>query len=125
MRKLILYFLFICSFSLVTNGQFFDLDDEEATSEPLLSKKGNNILPEKGDIGLGINAIPFLDFAGNLVKINSGTTFSSMLHIENPEGGMIICLKYFTGNKTALRVKFRIAYTATTEKFAVRSRKHS
>ncbi len=122
MRKLILNFLVICSFSLIANGQFFDLsDDEEAKTEPLLSKHGNNILPEKGDVGLGIDAIPFLDFAGNLVKINSGTTFSSMLHIQPPEGGMVIFLKYFTGEKTALRAKFRIAYSASTEKFAVQN----
>lgn len=121
MRKFILYFFALCSFTIVANGQFFDLDDEGATSEPLLSKRGNNILPEKGDVGLGIDAIPFLDFAGNLVKINSGTTFSSMLHIQPPEGGTIIYLKYFTSDKTALRAKFRISYVASTEKFAVQN----
>jgi hypothetical protein len=122
MRKFIIYFFVLCSFSIVANGQFFDLsDDEGASSEPLLSKHGNNILPEKGDVGLGINAIPFLDFAGNLVKINSGTTFSSMLHMQPPEGGSIIYLKYFTGDKTALRAKFRISYIASTEKYAVQN----
>ncbi len=120
MKKTILYFFAVCSFSLAANGQFFDLSDsEEATGEPLISKNGHNILPEKGDIGLAIDAIPFTDFIGNLVKINSGTTFSSNLHIIPPEGGMIICLKYFTGNKTALRAKFRIAYNASTEKLPV------
>ncbi len=121
MRKFILYFFALCSFTIVANGQFFDLNDEEATSEPLLSKHGNNILPEKGDVGLGIDAIPFLDFVGNLVKINSGTTFSSMLHIQPPEGGTVIYLKYFTSDKTALRAKFRISYVASTEKFAVQN----
>lgn len=120
MKKTILYFFAVCSFSLAVNGQFFDLSDsEEATGEALISKGGHNILPEKGDIGLAIDAIPFTDFVGNLVKINSGAPFSSNLHILPPEGGMIICLKYFTGNKTALRAKFRIAYNASTEKFAV------
>ncbi len=120
MRKTVLIFLAVCSFSLGVNGQFFDLSDsEEATGEPLISKNGHNILPEKGDIGLAIDAIPFTDFVGNLVKINSGGPFSSNLHIIPPEGGMIICLKYFTGTKTALRVKFRIAYDASTEKLPV------
>jgi hypothetical protein len=120
MRKIVLYFFAICSFSFAINGQFFDLSDsEEATGEALISKGGHNILPEKGDIGIAIDAIPFTDFVGNLIKINSGTTFSSNLHIRPPEGGMIFCLKYFTGNKTALRVKFRIAYNASTEKLAV------
>jgi len=120
MKKTLLYFFAICSFSLAVNGQFFDLSDsEEATGEALISKGGHNILPEKGDIGLAIDAIPFTDFIGNLVKINSGTTFNSNLHIIPPEGGMIICLKYFTGNKTALRAKFRISYNASTEKLAV------
>ena len=120
MRKIVFYFIVICSFSLVANGQFFDLSDSEtATGEPLISKGGHNILPEKGDIGLAIDAIPFTDFIGNLVKINSGGVFNSNLHISPPEGGMIICLKYFTGNKTAVRAKFRISYNASTEKFAV------
>jgi hypothetical protein len=121
MRKFILYFIVLCSFAIVANGQFFDLNDEEASSEPLLSKRGNNILPEKGDVGLGIDATPFLDFIGNVAKINSGTTFSSMLHIQPPEGGTVIYLKYFTGDKTALRAKFRISYVASTEKFAVQN----
>ncbi len=122
MKRTILYFFAVCSFSLAVNGQFFDLSDsDEATGEALISKNGHNILPEKGDIGLAIDAIPFTDFVGNLVKINSGAPFSSMLHIQPPEGGMIICLKYFTGNKTALRAKFRIAYSASTEKFPVPS----
>ena len=120
MRKTLLILFTVCSFSFLVNGQFFDLSDsEEATDEALISKGGHNILPEKGDIGLAIDAIPFTDFIGNLVKINSGTTFSSNLHIQPPEGGMVICLKYFTGNKTALRVKFRIAYSSSTEKLAV------
>jgi hypothetical protein len=120
MKRIILYFFAVCSFSLVANGQFFDLSDSAgATGEPLISKGGHNILPEKGDIGLAIDVIPFTDFIGNLVKINSGTTFSSNLHIRPPEGGMIFCVKYFTGNNTALRAKFRIAYNASTEKLAV------
>ncbi|UCH13983.1 MAG: hypothetical protein JSV22_12870 [Bacteroidales bacterium] len=122
MKKTVLFFIAICLFSFAANGQFFDLSDgDEATGEPLISKGGHNILPEKGDIGLAIDAIPFTDFIGNLVKINSGAAFSSMLHIQPPEGGMIICLKYFTGNKTALRAKFRIAYDASTEKLAVQN----
>lgn len=120
MRKIVFYFIVICSFSLVANGQFFDLSDSEtATGEPLISKGGHNILPEKGDIGLAIDATPFTDFIGNLVKINSGAAFSSNLHISPPEGGMIICLKYFTGSKTAVRAKFRMSYNASTEKLAV------
>jgi hypothetical protein len=119
MKKTILYFFAACSFSLAANGQFFDLSDSgEATGEPLVSKGGYNILPEKGDIGLAIDAIPFTDFIGNLVKINSGAPFSSNLHIRPPEGGMIICLRYFTGAKTAVRARFRIAYSSNSEKFS-------
>lgn len=120
MRKTLLILFTVCSFSFVANGQFFDLSDsEEATGESLISKGGHNILPEKGDVGLAIDATPFTDFVGNLIKINSGTSFSSNLHIRPPEGGMIICLKYFTGNKTALRAKFRISYSSSTEKLSV------
>ena len=115
MRKIVLILLVFGSFSFIVNGQF----DSEASAESLVSKNGHNILPEKGDVGLGINAGPFLDFIGNLTKINSGGSFNSPLHMEPPEGGMAICIKYFTGSKTAIRARFRIAYSASTEKLAV------
>lgn len=115
MKKLVLIFLAICSFSFITYGQF----DTEATGEILVSKNGHNILPEKGDIGLAIDAVPFLDFIGNLTKINSGGSFNSPLHMQPPEGGIAICIKYFTGAKTAIRARGRVAYNAATEKLAV------
>jgi len=115
MRKIVLILLVFGSFSFIVNGQF----NSEASAESLVSKNGHNILPEKGDVGLGINAGPFLDFIGNLTKINSGGSFNSPLHMEPPEGGMAICIKYFTGSKTAIRARFRIAYSASTEKLAV------
>jgi hypothetical protein len=115
MKKTVLILLVICSFSLIVNGQF----DSEASAETLVSKNGHNILPERGDIGLGINAVPFLDFIGNLTKINSGGPFNSPVHIESPEGALAVFLKYFTGSKTAIRVRARVAYNATTEKLSV------
>ena len=88
MKKTALIFLAICSFCVFTYGQF----ESEAAGEILVSKNGHNILPEKGDIGLAIDATPFLDFIGNLTKINSGGAFNSPLHIQPPEGGIAIAV---------------------------------
>jgi hypothetical protein len=115
MKRTVLIILAICSFYVITYGQF----ESEAAGEILVSKNGHNILPEKGDIGLAIDAVPFLDFIGNLTKINSGGSFNSPLHIQPPEGGIAICIKYFTGAKTAIRARGRVAYTAFTEKSPV------
>ena len=78
MKKTVLILLVICSFSLIANGQF----DNEASGAILVSKNGHNILPERGDVGLSIDAAPFLDFIGNLTKINSGGSFNSPLHMH-------------------------------------------
>jgi len=115
MKKTVLFLLAICSFTFFAYGQF----ESEASGALLISKNGHNILPEKGDIGLAIDAAPFLNFVGNLVKINSGGTFNSPLHMQPPEGGLAICIKYFTGTKTAIRIRGRVAYNAATEKLAV------
>ena len=87
----------------------------------MVNKNGYTILPEKGDIGFAVDASPFLNFAVNAVKINSGSTYSGGLHMQHPidAGGNTFCIKYFTGDKTALRARFRIAYSGETTKYEV------
>lgn len=41
---------------------------ETKTAEVLKSKKGETILPEEGDLSIGVDASPFLRFAGNMLN---------------------------------------------------------
>ena len=60
MKKVLL--LVVCSFL------FFGAN---AQDEPLTGEKGQLILPEAGDIGLGVNMIPFFNWFGNSFNNNS------------------------------------------------------
>jgi hypothetical protein len=74
----------------------------------LKNKKGNEILPKKGDIALGFNTIPILDmFLGTL---NRATPFSGSGNIVqyNSNTNNQITGKYFLDAKTAIRVRFGI-----------------
>ena len=50
-------------------------------SEKMLSKKGFPILPEAGDFGIGFDAVPFLEYAGNL--FNGDTDNSVQADFQN------------------------------------------
>src|SRR6187402_1599278 len=62
-------------------------------AEPL-SKKGYPILPKGGDFGLGFDALPFFQFAGNAFNGDSGNGLSSQYTNYN-SGNQQIVGKYF------------------------------
>ena len=77
--------------------------------EVLLNKKGHEILPKKGDIGLGFNAIPMLDLAVNAIKINSGgaiNTANTNQYTQNSANQIVG--KYYLSNKAAIRGRIGI-----------------
>jgi hypothetical protein len=78
----------------------------------LVSKKGVNILPERGNIALGINASPFLSYIGGFFSnIGAGApafTFTA----QNP--GQIYVKKMLTDRK-AIRLAFRLGLSNYTE----------
>ena len=41
------------------------------TAQDLTSKKGVPILPEKGDYAIGVDAIPFFQYVGNMFNANA------------------------------------------------------
>ena len=80
-----------------------------AFSQKVTNKNGINLLPEKGEFAIGISATHFLDFLGNLVKINSSMSFSSPAQWNFMDDNNTIYGKYFLDDKTAIRGKVRIA----------------
>jgi hypothetical protein len=75
-----------------------------AAQEVLVNKRGREILPQQGDIAIGILANPFLDFAGNLFNGTQNNRFE--LGLLN---GNAIYGKYFFSSQSAFRLKTQIA----------------
>jgi hypothetical protein len=99
--------LIICSFL------FFGAN---AQDEPLTGKKGQLILPEAGDVGLGVNMIPFFNWFGNSFNNNSDNLYASSDKFFNVFGNSVIMGKYMLSEKTAVRVHFGFNLTSVSEK---------
>ncbi|MEO6305515.1 MAG: hypothetical protein ABIP51_20295 [Bacteroidia bacterium] len=84
---------------------------QEATSgddQVVKNKKGYEILPKAGDIGIGFNTIPILDMF--LSAINRTTPFTTAGNVTSYVQGANnqIVGKYFLDAKTAIRVRFGV-----------------
>ncbi len=109
MKKVLL--LVVCSFL------FFSVN---AQDEPLTGKKGQLILPEAGDIGLGVNMIPFFNWFGNSFNNNSNNTYASSNKFFNVFGNSVIMGKYMLSEKRAVRVHFGFNLSSISENQYVR-----
>lgn len=84
-------------------------------------KPEKNYLPEAGDVTIGINAIPFLDYLGNCFSDAGNNTIDankiggipSVIGLNNPT--MSIFGKYFLTDQTALRLNVGIGINSTTK----------
>jgi hypothetical protein len=77
-----------------------DMGDDQVPK----NKKGNEILPKKGDIGIGFNTIPILDAFFNIFKSNSSNPDIVQYGASNNQ----VMGKYFLGPKTAIRVRLGV-----------------
>lgn len=73
--------------------------------EGLVSKKGEPILPEKGDWSISIDATPFLKYAGNFIGSNGLNTAPSFDFLS---GNQTILGKYYIDQSKAYRVGLRL-----------------
>ncbi len=107
MKKLVLTLLTVAAFGLILNAQ--DEEGQQQQQDDLTSKKGVAILPQSGDIAVGIDADPLIQTLGNFVKINSGAGMPAIPNLFNSPAAPSIYLKYFMDDKTAVRARIRIA----------------
>lgn len=82
-----------------------------ANSQELKTKAGFPVLPEAGDWALQIDAVPFLNYAGNLMNNTAGNTVNAA-----PVIPFVITGKYFTDAKTAFRGHLRLGFGSATNK---------
>jgi hypothetical protein len=82
----------------------------------LKSKNGHVILPEAGDIAIGFDAVPVIDFALNSVNImnNTGQTAQHPGYVSG--FNQIIVGKYFLQDNMAVRARFGINTLRSTNK---------
>lgn len=88
----------------------------QAQDEPLTGKKGQLILPEPSDIGLGVNMIPFFNWFGNTFNNSTNNTYASQNKFFSVLGNNVLMGKYMLTERTAARVHFGIntnAYSST------------
>lgn len=102
MKKLVIL-LFIASFAM------YSANAQDDASGDLKSKNGFNILPEAGDIGLGINAVPVFGYFGNIMNGTANNTIG----FNFVDGTNTIYGKYYLDASTAVRARVRIAKAST------------
>jgi hypothetical protein len=88
-------------------------------AQDLTSKKGEPILPEQGDWAIGIDATPFLNYAGNFfgkTTTNASPGFNFVTRDQTLTG------KYFTEAQMAYRVGLRIGLNTQTARKVVNDR---
>ncbi|RME18459.1 MAG: hypothetical protein D6799_02870 [Bacteroidetes bacterium] len=76
-------------------------------AQDLTSKKGEPILPEEGDWSIGIDATPFLNYAGNFFGKSNNNTAPSWNFLTSNN---TIIGKYFKDATTAYRAGVRLGF---------------
>ena len=91
-----------------------------ASAQELTSKKGTPILPEAGDWSIGIDAKPFLDYAGNMFNGNASNS-SPSFNWTSTVFPQIITGKLVKDANTAYRVKLRLGSTSAKQEYEVKN----
>jgi hypothetical protein len=77
----------------------------------MLSKRGERILPEQGEIALGIDAMPILGYFGDLFNGFNGGNNANFGFVNGLYNGNNIYVKYYLEDQVAIRGAVRIGYT--------------
>ncbi len=111
--------LFALLLNLVAQEDDFDLDfDDEpssASSSKVVNKHGESVLPQAGDMAIGINAVPIMNYFGNMFNGNTANAYSSSFL----SGGQTLFAKYFLTEESALRVRFQTSLQTNNFDFYV------
>ncbi|MCU0434385.1 MAG: hypothetical protein MUC87_13105 [Bacteroidia bacterium] len=85
-----------------------------AFAQDLTSKKGEPILPEAGDLAIGIDAMPLLDYFGNFIGGNGNNFGTPSWQFTN--AAQMITGKMFVSPTMAYRGMLRIGFGSQTMK---------
>lgn len=101
--------------SLIVCALFF-VSGIFAQEVDMMSKRGEKILPEQGEMALGIDAMPILGFFGDMFNgynLGNNATFGFMsgLYANN-----VIYVKYYLEDQVAIRGALRLGFTNFIDK---------
>jgi hypothetical protein len=118
MKKIFIGLLTTCA--LVANAQ--DASEGGSGDLSFTSKNGHQVLPQAGDIGLGISATAPLNYLGNF--IGSGSNANGTFGSTNQAGsyfnaGTTVFGKYFLSSNMAVRVRISSNGAKATNKAVV------
>ncbi len=94
---------------------FLSINAQENSSNQIYNKKNIAILPEKGDWVIGIDAVPFLDYVGNLALVSGSTNVAPEFAFTAQRPGQLFA-KYYVQENKAFRMGLRIGYTSSSIK---------
>ena len=78
-------------------------------AQQLVSKRGEPILPAKGNWGVLFDAVPFINYAGNVLNASGGNSATATF----PNGyENTLVLKHYKSDNRALRIKLRIGFAS-------------
>lgn len=78
--------------------------DQLDPDEPITSKRGQTILPEMGDYALGFDAVPFLEYLGNIFNGTNNNTVGA----DFPGMNQQVFGKYFLRSNMAVRGRLAV-----------------
>lgn len=84
-------------------------------AQDLKGKNGQPILPEAGDIGLGVNVIPFFNWFGNSFNGATNNTYAGSNKFFSMFGNSVIMGKYMLTESTAIRANFGFNFSSTSD----------
>lgn len=82
---------------------------QESTGTVLTGKNGTPILPQAGDIAIGVEATPYLNYLGNMFNNTEDNTLEL--------GSNTLYFRYFLEDDAALRLSLKIANTTNTYRY--------
>lgn len=103
----------------------FAQSTEEERTVGTTTKSGQVILPQAGDIAIGIDATGVLEYLGNSFNGKTNNSASNIFNYnDNVFGTNSIYGKYFLTDKTAIRVKLHLGFGSDTQKELVQDDKN-
>lgn len=85
-----------------------------AQNEQIQNKNGVDMMPSSGEWGVGMNALPVLNYVGNAFNGNTNNTFMGGNKFVNYWSGNTLFGKYMLSDDNAVRMQLRIGQTNWT-----------
>lgn len=106
MRKLSIAILAVALISSTAYTQ-----EDEPTN-----KEGKPLLPDQGDIGVGVNLVPMFNWVGNMFNGSANTNFAGQNKFVNIFNNTSLYGKYMLTKNSAIRASFGLNFSNFTNK---------